>query len=209
MNVLVLYIGAIILFIWGIAQEVERANVKGQSPMVTIRPTLSTAEPGWRNLYRIGGAAALLQLAAVLTYAIATAILGPKPTSAVEFFAVQQRSALEAVLRSDFQLIAAGEAVIASDMWNSSGAYVGGILMQGGGVIISLVMLHSRDFSRVTAVSGLLGNSLDLAQHILHPFAPGLSATLQMFMGPFYIVWFAMLARDFFRLARRDTAAHA
>jgi hypothetical protein len=127
----------------------------------------------------------------------------------VEFFAVQQRSALEAVLRSDFQLIAAGEAVIASDMWNSSGAYVGGILMQGGGVIISLVMLHSRDFSRVTAVSGLLGNSLDLAQHILHPFAPGLSATLQMFMGPFYIVWFAMLARDFFRLARRDTAAHA
>jgi hypothetical protein len=105
MNVLVLYIGAIILFIWGIAQEVERANVKGQSPMVTIRPTLSTAEPGWRNLYRIGGAAALLQLAAVLTYAIATAILGPKPTSAVEFFAVQQRSALEAVLRSDFLLL--------------------------------------------------------------------------------------------------------
>jgi hypothetical protein len=64
-------------------------------------------------------------------------------------------------------------------------------------------MLRSRDFSRVTAVAGLLGNALDLAQHVLHPFAPSLSAAIMMLMGPFYLVWFPMLARDLFRLARR------
>jgi len=100
------------------------------------------------------------------------------------------------------QLLAAGEAVIASDMWNSSGAYVSGFLMQGGGVIISLSMLRSRDFSKVTAWAGLLGNGFDLIQHALHPFAPSTSSVLMMVMGPFYLAWFPMLARDFFRLAK-------
>ena len=100
------------------------------------------------------------------------------------------------------QFLAAGEAVIASDMWNSSGAYMSGILLQGGGVIISLVMLRSKDFSKVTAITGLLGNALDLVQHILHPFVPSVSATIMMFMGPFYLVWFPVLARDLFRLGK-------
>jgi hypothetical protein len=102
------------------------------------------------------------------------------------------------------QLLAAGQAVLASDMWNSSGAYVSGILMQGGGVIISLAMLRSRDFSRVTAIAGLLGNALDLTQHMLHPFAPSISAPIQMAMGPFYLAWFIFLARDLFRLAKNN-----
>ncbi len=101
------------------------------------------------------------------------------------------------------QLVAAGEAVVASDGWNSSAGYMTGILLQGGGVMISLVMLQSRDFSKVTAIAGLLGNALDLVQHILHPFTPSLSATIQMLMGPFYFVWFPMLARDLFRLQRK------
>jgi hypothetical protein len=61
-------------------------------------------------------------------------------------------------------------------------------------------MLRSKEFSKVTALAGLLGNAFDLIQHILHPFAPSLSATIQMVMGPFYLVWFPMLARDLFRL---------
>ncbi len=36
----------------------------------------------------------------------------------------------------------------------------------GGGVIISLVMLRSRDFSKVTAIAGLLGNTLDLTKFL-------------------------------------------
>ena len=222
----------------------------------------------WRGLYKIGGWATLLQLISILAYTIAMVILGPKPTSAEEYFAIQQSSPLVSVLRGDFlflfllgsylgtfpalfmalwrvnpvatlfatlftliavticfvsestfsllhlgdlyaaavtdaqraQYIAAGEAVIASDMWNSSGAYMSGILLQGGGVIISLVMLRSKDFSKVTAYSGLLGNALDLLQHVLHPFVPSISAIIMMFMGPFYLVWFPMLARDLFKL---------
>jgi hypothetical protein len=223
-----------------------------------------------KALYTIGGISALAQLAAILSYTVALAVLGSKPASVEEYFLVQQSSKLAVVLRGDFllllliapyfgtfpalwwalrrcgplaatfaalftfvavtvcfasestfallhlgdqyataaneaaraQILAAGRAVIASDMWHSSGAYVSGILMQGGGVIISLVMLRSKDFSKVTAIAGLLGNALDLTQHVLTPFVPQFAGMVQMLMGPFYLVWFPMLARDFFLLSR-------
>ena len=223
-----------------------------------------------RQLYVIGAAAALLQLAAILAYTVIIGMLGPAPTSAEAYFALQGTDRLGSVLRGDLlmllliggylgtfpalyvalrqvspvhamfatlftlvavtlcfgsestfalqhlgnlyavateaqraQLVAAGEAVIAADLWRSSGAYVSGILLQSGGVIMSLVMLRSAHFSKVTAVAGLVGNALDLTQHLLHPFAPSISAPIQMLMGPFYLVWFPMLARDFWQLARR------
>jgi len=101
------------------------------------------------------------------------------------------------------QLLAAGEAVLASDMWNSTAGYMGGILLQGPGVVLSLLMLRNKDFSKVTAISGLLGNGLDLIQHLFHPFAPEISGLIQPVMGIFYLVWFPALARDLLRLARR------
>jgi hypothetical protein len=233
----------------------------------------TSSEKGiWRSLYTIGAIAALVQLAAILSYTIVVFVFGTQLASAQEYFAVHQTNRLMVLLRGDFpllflivpyfatfpamflslrrtdpvaaffatlftfvavtvcigtessfalmnlgdryaaaasdavraQLVAAGQAVIASDMWNSSGAYISGILMQGGGVIVSLAMLRSRDFNKVTAIAGLLGNALDLAQHMLHPFAPSISAPIQMAMGPFYLVWFPMLARDLFRLAKQQ-----
>jgi hypothetical protein len=223
-----------------------------------------------KGLYTIGGVSAILQLLSILTYSVLLGVLGPKPTSAAEYFDVYRSSPLEAFLRGDFlllvliglylgtfpalyaalrrlspvytalatlfavmavagtfatessfsllhlgeqyvnatsdttrtQLLTAGEAVIASDMWNSSAAYMGGILLQGSGVMISIIMLRSKDFSKVTAYSGLLGNGFDLIQHILHIFLPSISGFITMFMGVFYFVWFPMLARDLFRLAK-------
>jgi hypothetical protein len=220
-----------------------------------------------RTLYKIGGVAALLQLATVLGLIVISFTLGSRPTGVQEFFDLYQQNKLVGLLRDDFTslilivlymgtypalfyalrrvnfawatlatiftfvavaicastqasfslmhlsdlyaaaateaqralYLAAGEAVLASDMWNSSGSYLSGILLQGGGVIISLVMLRSKQFSKVTIISGLLGNGLDLVQHLLHPFAPSVSASIQMVMGPFYMVWFPMLARDLFR----------
>jgi hypothetical protein len=102
------------------------------------------------------------------------------------------------------QLIAAGEAIMASDMWNSTAAYMGGILLQGSGIMISVIMLRSKDFSKVTAYSGLLGNGLDFVQHVLHIFVPSVSSVIAMFMGVFYFVWFPMLAWDLFKLARSN-----
>lgn len=223
-----------------------------------------------RSIYYIGALSAILQLVAILGYSVALGILGPKLTTAVEYFTAYQNGPLEMVLRGDFllliliglylgtfpalyitlrrispayaalatlftfiaviltfanestfaflhlaeqyaaatsetvqaQLVAAGEAIIAADMWHSSGAYMSGILLQGSGVIISIIMLRSQDFSKITAYAGIFGNGLDLIQHIIHPFAPEATATISMVMGLGYFVWFPMLAWDFFKLAK-------
>ncbi len=101
------------------------------------------------------------------------------------------------------QLLAAAEGVIAGNIWHSTGGYMTGILLQGGGVLISLLMLRSRHFSKVSAFAGLFANAFDLVQHVLHPFAPSLSGSIMLFAGPFYLVWFPMLAIDLARLGRQ------
>lgn len=223
-----------------------------------------------KSLYTIGGIAALLQLVTILTYSVVTTILGPKPATAEEYFAIHQFSPLTSLLRGDLfllvlvvlyigtfpalyvalrrlspiysalaviftfmtvvgafssestlslfylgkqyvtampeqrdQLIAAATAIMASDFWNGTAAYLGGILLQGSGVMMSIIMLRSKDFHKLTAWSGLLGNGFDLVQHLIHLFLPAIAAPIQLVMGIFYLVWYPLLARDLFRLRRR------
>jgi hypothetical protein len=152
----------------------------------------------WWNLRHISPLAATF---ATLFTGIAVALsFSSESTFALYHLGNLYQAATTDAARS--QLLAAGEAVLAAGWWYSSGSYMTGILLQGSGVMISLVMLKSKDFSKVTAISGLLGNALDLIQHLLHPFAPSIAVPIQMFMGIFYFVWFPMLARDFFKLSK-------
>jgi len=65
-------------------------------------------------------------------------------------------------------------------------------------------MLRSKDFNKITAIAGLLGNGFDLLQHVLHPFLPTVSEVILRVAGPFYLIWFPMLVRDFLRLYRSN-----
>jgi len=140
-------------------------------------------------------------LATLFTFIGVTVVFATHSGFSMLYLSEQYTAAATEAQRA--QILAVGQAVVASDMWNSSGGYMAGILLQGAGVIISLVMLRSKEFSKVTVYAGLLGNAFDLTQHLLHPLAPSIAGVLLMVAGPFYLVWFVMLGRDFFRL-RRD-----
>ena len=62
-------------------------------------------DSGRKNLFITGGIAAILQLVTILTYSVLVGVLGPKPTSALEYFDIYQSSPLEAFLRGDFLLL--------------------------------------------------------------------------------------------------------
>lgn len=99
-------------------------------------------------------------------------------------------------------LLAAGEAVLASDMWHGSGAYIGGLLGQTGMLLASLLMLKEPAFSKATAWVGITTHGLDLLHILMAIFVPAAGVALLMIAGPLYLVWFPLLARDFFRLGR-------
>jgi hypothetical protein len=98
--------------------------------------------------------------------------------------------------------LAAGEAILAADMWHSSSAFVGGLLLQTSTVLFSVIMLRSNAFSKLTAWIGIITHGLDLAHILFLLVIPSVGVALMMIGGTLYLAWFPLLARDFFRLGK-------
>ena len=119
-------------------------------------------------------------------------------------FSIVRLSDLHAAANSaeQAQLLAAGEAILAGNMWHTSGGFLAGLFMQGGFAFISFIMLQSNTFSKVSAYSGFLANGLDFIHVPLMLFAPTLGSIILAIGGIFYLIWFPMLGRDLVRLSR-------
>jgi hypothetical protein len=98
------------------------------------------------------------------------------------------------------QLLAAGETILATDMWHGTGAFVGGLLVQTAAVLISVVMLRTRVFSRTTGYAGVVTHGLDLVHVAASPFAPAAGALLMFVAGPLYLVWLPLVGLRLIRL---------
>lgn len=122
--------------------------------------------------------------------------------SAFSFLTLYDRYAAASDDAQRTLFLAAGEAVLASDMWHGSGALVGSLLSQTGAVLVSVLMLGNRAFSRATAYAGIATHSLDLAHVVLAFFLPGASLAVMAVAGTLYLLWFPLLARDLFRLGK-------
>ena len=137
-------------------------------------------------------------MAAMLT--VIAAINCITTDSALSLFYLSKQYAAAADPGRQVQLLAAGEAIIAGDMWHSTASFLMGIFLQGSGVIFSILMLRGSQFSKATALFGLAANGLDLLQHLLHIAFPEVSAAILTVAGVLYLPWFPLLVRDFLRL---------
>lgn len=98
--------------------------------------------------------------------------------------------------------LAAGEAVLATDIWHGTGAYMGGLFVQTGAVWISIVMLRGV-FSKETAYLGIITHGLDLVHILLAPFLPKAAAIFMIVAGLGYPVWLFLIGRRLLQLGRR------
>lgn len=99
-------------------------------------------------------------------------------------------------------LLAAGEAVISTDMWHSTGAALGGGLLQLAGVLISVAMLQSKVFNKLTGYLGIVTHGLDLAHILMGLFVPTGGVVLMVLAGPLYLVWLPLVGRRLHQLGR-------
>ena len=72
-------------------------------------------------------------------------------------------------------------------------------------LLLLVVMLNSKDFGKGTAYVGIISHGLDLARIFVGLFIPQATIILMAIAGPLYLVWFPLLARDFFKLMQNDT----
>jgi hypothetical protein len=74
-------------------------------------------------------------------------------------------------------------------------------------LLVSLIMLRSNAFGKLTAWVGVVMHGLDLAHLLVGVLFPTGGVILMAMAGPLYLVWFPLLARDFFRLAKCNSKA--
>ena len=149
-------------------------------------------------LRRTNGAYALL--GTVLVFVGITLFLAtPSPLS---MLVLNDKHALAATDAQRSQFLAAGEAILASDMWHSTGAIVGGMLLQSGALLISLLMLQGRVFGKATAYVGILTHGLDLVHLVLLFLVPEWGEILMAIAGTLYLIWFPLVGLRLFRLGR-------
>lgn len=149
---------------------------------------------------------ALTTLATSLAFVGVTLILAT-PT-ALSMLSLSQKYAAATTDSAKLQLLSAGEAILASDIWHNTGAILGGLLLQTGAVLISFVMLRTSVFSKTIAYLGIVTHGLDLAHGILGPFLPAAGVILMAMAGPLYPIWFFMVGRRL-RQLRGETGASA
>jgi hypothetical protein len=102
------------------------------------------------------------------------------------------------------QLLAAGESILASDMWHGTGARIGGLLLQLGALLISIVMLKTNVFSRLTAISGIVTHGLDVLHIIIGFVLPTIGSIIMFIAGPLYLLWFPLVGLGLYKLRQQN-----
>lgn len=106
-------------------------------------------------------------------------------------------------------LLAAGQAVMAFNppgvVYPGAGNYLSFLLLAAAGLIVSLVMLQSAVFGKVTACAGIAASALDLACCVVAAFQPVTSPACVLLIasaGLFLMVWHVLAGIRLVRLGR-------
>jgi hypothetical protein len=114
-------------------------------------------------------------------------------------YAAATTSAQRAVLE------AAGQSMLSVGQSHTPGTFLGFSLSEVAGVVISIVMLRSKVFSKVTAFVGIFGFGILLIFEFFSSFVSGLSSvtiTLAMFGGLLSMAWYILVAGKLFQLGQ-------
>lgn len=100
------------------------------------------------------------------------------------------------------QYYAAAESVLASDIWNGTGARISGLLVQTGALALSILMLRSASFTKLTAYTGILTHGLDLLHIIMAFFMAQFANGIMGMAGALYLLWFPLITISLFKLSK-------
>ncbi|MGZ7074150.1 MAG: hypothetical protein ACXVKL_17050 [Candidatus Angelobacter sp.] len=152
---------------------------------------------------RIDRAGAILSI--VLAFAGTTLLLATPTGLSMLRLSDQYWAASTDAARTHY--LAAGEGVMATDIWHGTGAVIGGVLLQCGGLLMCWVMLRGGVFSKITAWLGLAMFGLDLAHILSAPFLPLVANGFLAIAGLLYPIWFFLVGRRLLQIARRKAAS--
>jgi len=102
-------------------------------------------------------------------------------------------------------LTAAGQAMLSVGQSHTPGTFLGFFLSEVAGILISLVMLGGKVFSKVSGYVGMLAFGLMLIFEVCSSFVPPLFGAAMIFAaggGLLSMAWYILIASRLFQLAR-------
>ena len=132
-------------------------------------------------------------IGAALGFVGIAALFASNPAANMHFLSGQYAAAATDAQRA--LLLAAGEAMLA--VFTGTAYHISLILGSVALVIIPIVMLQSKIFSKATAYMGILANVLALGFYV-----PKIGIYILLFSVIFLLVWYILIARSLFQLGR-------
>jgi hypothetical protein len=109
-------------------------------------------------------------------------------------------------------ILAAGQAALAmhhNASYSPDGISLSFLLVSTAGMIVSIVMLRGRIFSRGTAWMGMLANGFQLSYYIFWAAAPALVALPISISAVFLLIWYIQIGLRLWRLGRESSSVYA
>jgi hypothetical protein len=100
-------------------------------------------------------------------------------------------------------MIAAAEALRASDMWHMTGAFFGSLIIQIASIGISVLMMKSSVFGRTLGIIGVITHTLDLIHFFFYITGMELVSTIfRGIAGILYLILYAWMAVKLFKVSK-------
>jgi hypothetical protein len=218
-------IGAVVI---GIAEIVITFLPGGNAPHETVLEWFSLFHDNWfMGLRDLGLLNIMLDVVAIplffalytahrqspnrpyATLAFITALLGIgifyATNRAFPMLALSQQYAAAETDAQRTIIEAAGQAMLSVGQSHTAGTFLAFFFTEAAGVMMSVVMLRSGIFNKVSAYTGMLGFGILLIFEFLSSFVSGLSTptmALAMFGGLLSMAWYLLTAQGLFRLGR-------
>lgn len=135
----------------------------------------------------------LMAIGLALGLVAAVLFIASNPAFAMLSLSDQYAAAVTDVQRAIF--LAAGQAMLVT--WQGSAFQVSYILGSVASIIVSVVMLRSKLFSKATAYLGILANAIALGLYV-----PMVGVYISVFSVVFLWVWYILIARGLFYLGQ-------
>lgn len=104
-------------------------------------------------------------------------------------------------------LAAAGQAMLAVGQSHTPGTFLAFFFSEIAGILMAVVLMRGKNFSKAAALAGLIGYSFLLIFEVLSSFVPSLHnpiLMLAMLGGLSNIAWYILVAARFFRLEKTN-----
>lgn len=146
-----------------------------------------------------------LSLLALIIFLVGTTVFVTTNT-ALPMLELSKKYATATTESQKMLFAAAGEAMLARGTHGSLGVFIGFLLPNIAGLIMSFSMLTGKIFNKATAFVGLFGSALILLYIVLVTFAPdvkNMATAIAMPGGLLLMAWMVMFTIKFFQLSRK------